>query len=71
MRKARKWTDKPQPDEAAAVAVHLVTQRGMAEGLETAEPVVEDPWAATKAMRNAKGTSTCMAEECKGVCSVS
>jgi hypothetical protein len=37
-----------------------------AEGLGIAEPVVEDPWAATKAMRNAKGTSTCMAVECKG-----
>ena len=69
--KAQKWTDRLQPAEAAEVAAHPMTQGGMAEGLETAEPVVEDPWAATKAMRNVRGTSTCIAEECKGVSGVS
>src|SRR5262245_36243916 len=60
-------TDRPQPAEAAAVAAHAMTQAGRADGLGAAGELagavavaVELPWAATRAMRDERGTSMCM-----------
>jgi len=55
---------RAQPDVVAAVAAHAMTQAGRAEGLgaagELAGAVPELPWAATRAMRDTRGMSTCM-----------
>jgi hypothetical protein len=52
-----------QPAVEAAAVEHVRTQAGML-GAAAAEDDVVDPWAATKATREKRGTRTCMVVGC-------
>jgi hypothetical protein len=52
-----------QPAVEAAAVEHVRTQAGML-GAAAAEDDVVEPWAATKATREKRGTRMCMVVEC-------